>query len=183
MANIFTGIGSRRVPATISRVQESAAIDLAFDNYILRSGKAVGSDQNFQSGYEFAKSLGEKCSAEIFLPTPRFNSNFGTKAWNIYVTDVDILKRAEKLAISVHPDWSACDAFARLAHIRNVFQIMGRDLRSYTKFVLFYAPEKDDIVLGGTATAVAIANKLRIPTFNFYRNKASNLRAFLREVA
>jgi hypothetical protein len=60
---------------------------------------------------------------------------------------------------------------------------MGLDLRTYSKFVLFYAPEIDGVVHGGTATAVNLARKLRIPTFNFYRNKASNLRAFLKEHA
>lgn len=183
MANIFTGIGSRRVGKEVGMAQQRVAYDLASEGYLFRSGKAGGSDTNFQEGYELARANGIECSAEIFLPTPRFNIQFGTKAWNVYVTDGEILKRAEKLAKSIHPDWSSCDTFARLAHTRNVFQIMGRDLRTYSKFVLYYAPVKDDIVFGGTATAVALADKLRIPSFNFYRNKASNLRAFLREVA
>ena len=39
-------------------------------------------------------------------------------------------------------------------------------MKSPVDFVLFWAPEENGVVKGGTATAVFLAREMKIPTFN-----------------
>jgi hypothetical protein len=176
---IFTGIGSRETCEKILLAMERVSTDLAADNFIGRSGKAVGPDQATQAGFEFCRSLGIDCIFEAYLPNLSFNKHFGSEDWNIVVTDTEIRSKAMAYAASVHPAYNKMIPDHRELHIRNVYQILGKDLQTRSKFVLFSAPETHGVVSGGTATAVHLARKFDIPTFNFLRNRASNLRKFL----
>jgi len=51
-------------------------------------------------------------------------------------------------------------------HARNVFQVFGRR-KIKSDFVVYYAPvDAKGNVLGGTRTAVGLADKVGMPTFN-----------------
>ena len=152
----YAGIGSRRTPRDIQRVMSAYAQDFAAARWTLRSGGAAGADQAFEDGAH------EDDRMEIFVPWASFGR--GKKSYRVLrgIT----AERAILLASVVHPRWDLCDSAARLLHARNVAQIWGEDLNTPVAFVLFWAPETNGIVDGGTSTAVAIARQAGIETFN-----------------
>jgi hypothetical protein len=70
----------------------------------------------------------------------------------------------------IHEDQSSG---AKKLHSRNVLQVLGDKLDTPSKFVLYYAKEKDGEVAGGTRTAVMLARELDIPTLNWYSKDMS----------
>lgn len=136
----YAGIGSRETPAEILLLMRSIAHQLATRGYILRSGGAIGADQAFEDGCDDAG--GKK---EIFKPC----SGAPHRA-------------ASAIAQSIHPNWEACSPYARACHTRNVYQVLGADLRSPSRFVICWTPNGESV--GGTRTAIelAIQHQIRI---------------------
>jgi len=132
---------------------ESIATMLASLRKTLRSGAAPGADAAFERGCDLAD--GKK---EIFLPWKGFNGSSS----RFFPPP----KEAEVLASLHHPNWAACRPAARKLHARNCQQVYGVDLEWPVDFVLFWAPENNGKVQGGTATAVHLARHTNIPAFN-----------------
>lgn len=107
--------------------------------YLLRSGDAVGADRAFAEGAGSAK--------QIFLPH-------------------DATDAAMKIAASVHPAWELCSDIAKRLHGRNAFQVLGKTLDDPSKFVICWTANGQAI--GGTATAIRIAELHGIPVFNLH---------------
>lgn len=150
----YAGIGSRAAPDPILAIIAGIAAKLAY-GFTLRSGGAPGADTAFESGCD--RENGKK---EIFLPCKGFNGNQSP----FFAPP----EQAEVLAAFCHPNWRACSKFARKLHARNCQQIYGVNLDSPVDFVLFWAPEENGKVKGGTATAVTLAREMKIPTFNLW---------------
>ena len=55
---------------------------------------------------------------------------------------------------------------------RNVYQVIGKDLESPSKFVVCWTPKGE--IVGGTAQAMKLAQKLDIPIFNLYNANTKN---------
>lgn len=149
---IYTGIGSRQTPADILTGVSRIAERLAMKGWTLRSGAAWGADSAFERGCDAAK--GKK---EIFLPWRYFNSReseFQT-----------VSQEAMEIAAKHHPAWHRCDSFARRLHGRNVYQVLGFDLKTPTNVVICWT--QDGQLVGGTATALRIADDHDIPIINF----------------
>jgi hypothetical protein len=122
--------------------------------FTLRSGGANGADTAFANGATIK---------EIFLPWNGFNGIWEDDS-HIVVSDPKILAEAEKLAATVHPRFAYLSVGPRKLHTRNVFQVLGRDLSSPVECVVFWCPiDSKGNPKGGTATAVKLARKLRIP--------------------
>lgn len=155
---IYTGIGSRQSPKEILELIEKIARKLAKDGYLLRSGGAPGADTSFEKGCD--KERGAK---EIYLPWQGFNKNTSKL--------VHPMPEAFNLAQEIHPAWSKCSPAAKKLHARNIHQVLGTNLDSPVKFVLFWAETKNQKVEGGTATAVNLAIQLNIPTFNLLEHQ------------
>lgn len=151
----YTGIGSRQTPPEILALMTELAKTLAKKGLTLRSGGADGADSAFEAG------AGE--NKEIFLPWKGFNQNPS----GLYT----IPEKAFSLAGSVHPAWGRLSQGARKLHARNTQQALGQNLDQPSIFLIFYAPEKNGTVQGGTATAVALARKNGIPTHNLKTSK------------
>lgn len=149
----YAGIGSRSTPPGVLTLMGGIALILTEFDLILRSGGAPGADSAFERACD--RGHGRK---EIFLPWKTFN---GSRSC-LCTPPI----QAEVMASEFHPNWTACTPAARKLHARNCQQITGRHLDDPVDFVLFWAPEKDGKVQGGTATAVHLARKLQIPTFN-----------------
>lgn len=149
----YAGIGSRKTPTEILALMEETALMLGSRGWTLRSGGAPGADSAFERGCD--QGQGKK---EIFLPWRRFNGNLSSF--------INPSEEAEQIAALCHPNWRACKRAARKLHARNCQQICGHHLGEPVDFVLFWAPEQDGIVEGGTATAITLARQLDIPTFN-----------------
>lgn len=154
-SRVYAGIGSRVVPLPLQLWLERTGAMLARRGLTLRSGAAPGSDAAFERGAELAEGR-----REIFLPWPCFNGHRSALCWPS--------AEAMELAASVHPNWAACSRAARALHARNCQQILGRKLDAPVDFAVFYARGKAGRVLGGTATAVRLAQDRGIPTFNLF---------------
>lgn len=78
--------------------------------------------------------------------------------------------------------WNNCNDYAKGMHSRNCHQILGYDLKSPVDAVVCWTPEGKFI--GGTRTALLIAQKENIPIFNlglFDKNKVlSDIKDFLK---
>ena len=152
----YAGIGSRSTPEDIQEAMGAFAAVLSDRGFTLRSGGAPGADTAFEVGCD--RMDGRK---EIFLPWKRFNhhpSHYFRPS-----------PEAFAIASELHPQWARCNYAARSLHARKVHQILGADLQAPVGFVLFWAPEYEGIVTGGTATAVKLARVHRIPVFNLYK--------------
>lgn len=151
----YAGIGSRAAPRSALILIGKIAKTLADYGLILRSGGAPGADTAFERGCD--RGDGKK---EIFLPWKGFNKHPSPL--------FDPPERAAVIAAFIHPNWRACKPSARQLHARNCQQVYGLNLDSPVQFVLFWAPEEDGKVKGGTATAVNLAREMKIPTFNLW---------------
>lgn len=145
--NFYTGIGSRNTPKRICDLMTKFAESISLNHdLILRSGGAKGADIAFERGARWDKK-------EIFYSD-------------------DVCKDALTIAKSVHPAWSKMNAMAQALHARNVYQILGKNLKTPTEFVVCWTPDgaqtfdECSIVTGGTATAIRLAHANEIPVFN-----------------
>lgn len=151
--NHYAGIGSRETPDNVLQQMEDIARYLAERDWCLRSGGAPGADSAFEKG------AGEK---QIFVPWKNFNN----KATAVVAPDLPKWPLAVEVASRIHPAWDRCSPAAQKLHARNVFQVFGPELRrkDAVKFVVCWT--KGGKTVGGTATAITLAQRHGIPVFN-----------------
>lgn len=148
----YTGIGSRRAPASVeAKIREVAEL-LNAHGYCLRSGHAEGPDSWFE---RYASH------AEIFLPWGSFGEPFDREHMLVMQ---EPLPDAYKIAAAVHPTWDRLKPGAKKLHARNAHQVLGPKLNDPSDFVVCWTPGAK--VVGGTATAIRIANVYRVTVFN-----------------
>ncbi len=167
--SIYTGIGSRETPADVLATMTKIARYLADKGYTLRSGGARGADTAFEQGAGELK--------EIYLP------DFGEFEKVARPSTIDLSAKwneARAIARRIHPAWQRLGGYARVLHLRNVFQVVGADLNTPSQFVVFWAPEAEGQIFGGTRTAVVYARELGIPTFNLLHG-TEVFKTYLRE--
>ena len=159
----YTLIGSRKTSADDLALLTKAAKCLHQDGWIGRSGGADGVDSCLEKAFN---GVLENCN--IYLPWEGFNGKSSNNRGYINSKCLPKYKAAAEIAKRVHPHWSSCSNGAKLLHTRNVFQILGSDLGTPSKFVLCWAPTIDNIgnVKGGTGTAVRLALEYSIPVYN-----------------
>jgi hypothetical protein len=139
--NKYAGIGSRQTPTNILTLMSNVASKLS-NTHILRSGGSLGADQAFERGCSGKK--------EIFL------ANHCTFA-------------AMELASYYHPNWDACNNYARQLHGRNMMIILGPNLDTPVDFVICWT--SDGLASGGTGQALRLASAHNIKIFNLYNQK------------
>ena len=149
----YAGIGSRETPDLILRTMTELAKRLANKGYTLRSGGAPGADAAFEQGCD--EVLGSK---EIYLPWKDCFNNKSKLYWSAYEEE------ARVIASETHPAWKTLGENVRKLHTRNVYQVLGEDLRTPSDFVLCWTINGE--LKGGTAQALRIAIKHRIPIYN-----------------
>lgn len=118
--------------------------------YILRSGGASGADQAFEDG------VSEPDSMEIYLPWRGFERN---RSLLYRVSD-----RVIELAEEYHPAWDELSEGGKLMMGRNMYQILGNDLKTPSDFVVCWT--SDGYATGGTGQAIRVAEDKGIPVFN-----------------
>jgi hypothetical protein len=151
----YTGIGSRKdVPSNVMEAIGKLAYIFAKKGFILRSGTAEGCDAKFE---EFCdKASGKK---EIYLPWKGFNQSQS----DLYT----ICHLAEEIAFKYHPNFYALSDGAQKLMSRNSYQVLGKDLKTPSTFVVCYCPiDSNGNPTGGTSQALRIAKDKKIPTFN-----------------
>lgn len=167
----YAGIGSRSTPADVCGLMTRLARLLRDTGFNLRSGRAAGADQAFEEG------AGNK--AVIYLPWESFRKkpyrgDLGYKGAG--GLEVVISEEQADRNWAVLKEHGIVDGDARKTdgpvvrlHGRNVWQVTGHKPETlFSEFVLFWAPEKDGVVEGGTRTAVYLARRLGIKTYNLY---------------
>lgn len=178
----YTGIGSRETPSEILALMTKVGQKLASEGWCLRSGGAEGADTAFEEGWWANRMTKDVCYTsndyECYIPWSGFNGHtlvsHDAKCIN---PSGKFASQAEQVAARMHPAWDAVrqdgtpvlSPAAKKLHTRNVFQIMGKDLNTPSRFVVAYAKtDKHGTPKGGTATAIALAKKMEIPVFNLY---------------
>ena len=148
---IYAGIGSRETPEHILYLFQRIGKFLAKNDFILRSGHADGADMAFELGCDVVK--GKK---EIFLPWPKFNKSNSI----LY----EIPEEAFKIASKYYKHWDKFKLSTQKLLARNCQQVLGQILNNPVDFILCYTDKGQ--VIGGTATALKIAEDYNIKVFN-----------------
>lgn len=152
MKKFYAGIGSRETPENIINFMTQIAFCLSSEGYVLRSGGADGADIAFEKGASFK---------EIFLPWKGFN--------NSKSPFVPITKEAEDIARKFHPIYDQLKQGAQKLHSRNVYQVLGKDLKSPVEFIICWT--KDGKSSGGTGQALRIAQAYNIKIYNLFKKE------------
>ena len=132
----WSGIGSRQTPPEICNLMTKIAFKLEQNNYILRSGKAIGADLAFEKGIQNFKN---KCIYTV--------ENFDFSPENYEMCKSEILRDVNQVLGS-----------------RKTCLKKSKFVICWTKHVNYYA--KPPNACGGTRFAVRIALKYGIPVFN-----------------
>ena len=168
MNKTFAGIGSRQTPPEILEKMTAIAKFLSNLGYTLRSGGANGADSAFEQG---------ATKKEIYLPWNNYN---GRKVDNISFFS-ELSREHFNLAESMHPAWDKCSQGAKKLHARNTQQILGKDLDSPSDFVVCWTKGGEKV--GGTSTAIRLAESNNIPVFNIGSvNGLEELRIFCKKL-
>jgi hypothetical protein len=180
MGKYYTMIGSRETPADILVLMENIAEQLASLHWTGRSGGANGADSALEVG------CGRKLCAtmEIYLPWEGFNGRSSDNRGYINTPRMLNYKQAEKIAEETHPAWGRCSRGAKALHTRNVYQLLGKDLTTPSKFVICWATPTGvgDNVKGGTGTAVRLGIDNGVEIINlYYKPNVERMIKFLEE--
>lgn len=149
--NYYAGIGSRDTPEDVLQYFYQLGYFFAVKGLILRSGAAQGADKHFEYGAD--KANGEK---EIYLPW----GNFEGSSSNLIVSNIEAYDIAEKF----HPYWSNLSVGAKKLQSRNSHQVLGKDLRTPSSFIICWT--KNGRGQGGTGQAIRMAESYTIPVFD-----------------
>lgn len=152
----YAGIGSRQTPPDVIKMMRSIGQQLAVAGWVVRSGFADGADKAFCYGAEEAQG-----EMENYLPWKTFNGAPHNDARFICLKPCE---QAIAIARAHHPAWNNCSDPAKLLHIRNVYQVLGHDLRSPSAMVVCWTPGGSGS--GGTGQAIRIARSHGIPVFD-----------------
>jgi hypothetical protein len=148
----YTGIGSRETPTNVCKEMTGIARVLESFGYTLRSGGAGGADEAFEKGAD---------NAEIFLPWDGFRGRYiDHKRFLIWIPE------AKKIAATIRKDFKEMGSRSKRFHTRNVHQVLGQDLNTPSKFLICWT--KDGKPSGGTATAMKLARRHKIPVINLH---------------
>jgi len=155
----YTGVGSRLTPDHVLERMREIGAAFARAGATLRSGGAGGADEAFEFGARYGGGL-----SELYLPWLGYNDCTS----GIVRSAID----AEALARSVHPAWERLGPAAKRLHTRNVHVVLGLDLKSPSSFLICWTLDGCEgkatrtSRTGGTATAILIAERFRVPVFN-----------------
>lgn len=159
----YTGIGSRETPFYICAIMTVLANILEKQNFILRSGGAIGADSAFENG------VSDPNKKMIFLTGALHNELGKNKVYSDYQ-----LQNARIFIFNnnIHPIWQRLPEYSKALHTRNVFQVLGMDMNEVSKFTVCWT--KDAAVdfktsgrkTGGTGTAIRISHHYKVPVFN-----------------
>lgn len=171
----YTGVGSRETPEDILTMMSQVATKLASQGWTLRSGGAKGAGSAFELGwlqwYSNQTPWPSYPQLEVFIPWEGYNGHdrdglFGGNI-NPELDNAQLFMLAGFIAEKMHPNWAACKRGARAMHARNVYQVLGQDLKTPSKMLIAWTPlTRAGEPKGGTATAIRLAESHQIPCFN-----------------
>lgn len=171
----YTGVGSREVDANGASKIEHLAKVLSLHGYTLSTGDARGSDTFFFTSHDGGRVRYAPFGKKKLLQGCIQVSN-----------ELVQYSLAEKIAGQTHPAWRWIPQPYKELHTRNVFQVLGTKLDLPSEFLVCWTPDGiigeqgRSKITGGTATAIAVAERFGIPVFNLKReNELLRLGQFL----
>jgi len=157
MTKYYTGVGSTQTPLPVQQQMVAMAGRLEDEGFILRSGGAIGADSAFESGVLVPSDK------EIYIPWKKFeNRTSDSHVSNDIVIGTNSV--AADIARNVIPHWPKLGYAGKLLHTRNIFQVLGKDLKTPSKFVICWTANGRDN--GGTRTVIVLARENNIPVYN-----------------
>lgn len=159
----YTLVGSRETSQEGLAVLARLVHELAKNLYIGRSGGADGADSVLE--YVLRYSTGLK---EVYLPWDKFNGRVADGVEYINAARLSTYTQALRIAKATHPAWERCSQGAQKLHARNVYQVLGKDLKSPSKVLICWAQPTTTGVKGGTNTAVQLAKSIVVPVLNVH---------------
>lgn len=178
MRKTYTGVGSRETPLYILYMMSELAVIFEKKGFVLRSGCATGADAAFEDALSDPAN-----NAEIYVPNKGFAYNMGTTFKKHYIiprekfgTHFDgLFYQATRLIHQkdIWKFWKYCNKSNIMdLHNRNMFQVLGLDLKSKSNFNICYTKNKelkyDDTTnrTGGTGTSINASDIYNIELFN-----------------
>lgn len=166
-----TFVGSRKVTRQGLSLGLQAKEILVKNGCILRSGNALGFDQ-------IVSMYVSKSQREIYLPYPKFGpcSSDLTDAvildsfWSTY-------PKAKEMVWKFHPLRRKLPSSILSYLIRDVYQVLGKDLQNPSSLVVCWTPDgasnsqECTKTTGGTGMAIRIADAYGIPVMNLNQKK------------
>ncbi|MDO9176967.1 MAG: hypothetical protein Q7U16_01385 [Agitococcus sp.] len=165
---IYTGVGSRKAPPDILRLMQELGRIFGRAGWTLRSGGAGGADEAFEEGADDVGGL-----KEIYEPWPGFSTRTGAMSTRVN-------KEALSMAATVHPAWAMLSQAAQKLHARNCFQLLGASLTVPSNIAVCWTPDGIEMASqrtrssGGTATAVVLAERAKVPVYNLKNQSSCN---------
>jgi hypothetical protein len=158
---VYAGIGSRKTPITILKEIEKISKSLADNNWILRSGGAIGADTAFENGCKNSDNYTNNSNiCEVFLAKPNYNDvdDYAPYTMEDWADSMDI-------AAKHHPVFYKLNYYIKCLHARNVMIILGADLHTPADLVIaYYNPELNS----GTKFGSKLATVYGVPVVNMF---------------
>lgn len=158
---IATLVGSRKPPDDISHLAFSIGKKLSDIGVINRTGGAVGMDSDFAKFYNHSLIENYRSS----------NDQYDC----IDVSVFDNYQEAYDLTERIVPHFEQLDHSQRGLHVRNCYQVLGRDLRSPSDILICWCKMSGGVPVGGTRTAITLARMHNVPVFNLYNENSKKL--------
>lgn len=165
----FALVGSREGPTEqdFKTIKEAGRL-ITEAGFGISSGDAIGTDRAFHEGCMESVNY-HKLNHRIYVVD--FNGNRYNRAKHyghfIDASKLEMRDEAIRLVQSVVPHFNYIKPYSQDLHTRNVYQILGSDLQTPVKALIYWAPPKgnldDEIVKGGTNTALQLAKRYNIP--------------------
>lgn len=130
----YAGIGSRKTPREVLALMSQLASKLEGQGYILRSGGATGADQAFQAGVQNPLLM------EIYLPWEGFSGFSEESAGIVDASKIIAWEQARAMVLDRHPAGNTLQESAIALLARNTFQVLGKDLKTPSDFVIAWTP-------------------------------------------
>tara|TARA_S200002703_G_scaffold144338_1_gene137945 strand:+ start:510 stop:1034 length:525 start_codon:yes stop_codon:yes gene_type:complete len=150
---IITGVGSRQTPEHICQLFRELGVEAREREWWIRSGHAEGADYAFEEG--------AKDHCIVYLPWDGFNRDKPVlgigRSQPLRDEVLKIVYKHEAYAKGLS------DGVKRIKS-RNVYQVLGEDLKSPSDLVVCWTPYGE--VEGGTGLAIKIAKAHNIPVIN-----------------
>lgn len=150
---ILTGVGSRKTPPDVLSQMTQIGEWCRETKTPLRSGHAAGADWAFEIGAQ------ELCIA--YLPWASFNKELSSLSRKVLYQETP---ESWNWVQQIHPAPERLGHGTRKLHGRNVWQVLGSKLTKPSNALVCWTPKGKTV--GGTATAIILAQRFSIPVFN-----------------
>ena len=172
MLRYYTLVGSRQTPENALMDLTTLANLLARCGWVGRSGGADGADSCLEDGCRGLSTA----KMEVYLPWNGFNNRWADGKNYIDTPKLQTYKQAQEIASKTHPAWDnikrdgtpVLSKGVKSLHTRNVYQVLGKDLKTPSELLLCWAETTKDGVKGGTNTAVQLAKENGAIIINLY---------------